>query len=446
MFGISGSVFAPWRLLRSSNSTPRLAPCKCNARFFSTACVVFFPDKFLYRARDLAWRQMLPPPTHAMLHTRPPVHTASTPDPQATVRSLVSIVAIVAAVILVPPSVAADTVLLRPALAGAMPKCSPPNCPLGREQTGQLSAVVSRAACLAKPGGEEMPEPPSAADAGFWLVNTRSRRGCEYVPRVEWYACTGGWQSSHLQALLATDDPRVVTVIYVHGNDTSAEQARQVGLAAYRQLGVSRNGQHVRFIAWSWPSDRVRGRIARDARIKAAYAEIEGYQLARFVADLSPGVPVSLVGFSFGARVITAAAHLLGGGSLRGRRLDDPAPPRPLRGVLLAAGLDRDWIVPGNRHGQALAVCERMLLLVNHHDRVLRYYPRISDDRRTPALGYAGAPLHRLAALRDRVVQWNVNPYVRRAHGWEAYLYNGSIMARVRREAWFQDDRRGQAL
>jgi hypothetical protein len=292
---------------------------------------------------------------------------------------------------------------------------------------------------LARPAPEAV-EGPQLRQNGFWLVNTRGRRGCEYAPRVETYTCDDGWQPSSLEALLATDEPGVATVIYVHGNDTSAQEARALGLAAYRQLGGSSHTTRVRFIVWSWPSDRVRGRIRRDARIKAAYAEREGFQLARFVADISPGVPVSLVGFSFGSRVITSAAHLLGGGSLRGQGLDHPAPLRPLRGVLLAAGLDRDWIVPGHRHGQALAACERMLLLVNHRDRVLRYYPIISDDGCTEALGYAGAPVERLGEYRERLMQWNVNPYVGRAHGWEAYLYNRSIMGRVRQEAWFQSE------
>lgn len=308
--------------------------------------------------------------------------------------------------------------------------------------------LQSAAETTAPPPASHRPQTPRhtdhARDLGhvphgphFWLVSTRERHGCQYSPRVEWYGCSTGWQPSSLAALVASDDPDVVTVIYVHGNDTSAADARLVGMAAYRQLGLPRQGQQVRFIVWSWPSDRVRGSIARDARIKAAFAESEGYQLARFVSELSPGVPVSLVGFSFGARVITAGAHLLGGGSLKGQRLESAPPPRPLRTILLAAAVDRDWIVPGQRHGQALAVCEQMLLLVNGQDRVLRYYPRISADGRTGALGYCGAPTRLLGEHRDRLVQWKVQPYVGRAHGWEHYLYNGPLMNRLHSFVWF---------
>lgn len=344
-----------------------------------------------------------------------------------------AVVAVVAAVLRPPPQAAGSLATPSPALATLKEAAS------SKEGNHDLLAATSLAPQDARTRTSDTGE-AHAADSGFWLVSTRGRRGCEYAPRVEWCTCTSGCRPSSLQALRATDDPGTVTVIYVHGNDTSSAEARRVGFAAYKQLRIPQYGQHVRFIAWSWPSDRVRGRIARDARIKAAYAESEGYQLARFLSDLAPSVRVSLVGFSFGARVITAAAHLLAGGSLRGQTLDAPVPQRPLRAVLLAPGLDRDWIVPGDRHGQALAVCERMLVLVNHQDWILRYYPLISDDGCTEALGYAGAPLHRLGEYRERVVQWNVNPYVRRAHNWEMYLYNRSLAGRISQEIMFPND------
>ncbi len=401
--------------------------------FFFSSLRRLFSRHLLCQAAGRAWHERTPLRTAAMLVTRLCVPTRCARGTYLLPRALIGVVAVVAAV-------------LRPLPHEASGLAAP-----GRAFAAGQEAVASKEGDHAPRVAPSGATPDArartsdahkahAADSGFWLVSTRGRRGCEYAPRVDWCTCASGCRPSSLQALRATDDPGTVTVIYVHGNDTSSAEARRVGLAAYKKLRIPQHGQHVRFIAWSWPSDRVRGRIARDARIKAAHAEIEGYQLARFLSDLSPGVPVSLVGFSFGARVITAAAHLLGGGSVRGQALDAPAPQRPLRAVLLAAGLDRDWIVPGNRHGQALAACERMLVLVNHQDRVLRYYPLISDYGCTEALGYAGAPIHRLGEYRERVVQWNVNPYVRRAHGWETYLYHGTIAGRIRQEALFQSD------
>lgn len=401
--------------------------------FFFSSLRRLFSRHFLCQATRSAWHKHSPMPSTAMQAPRPRLLTRCVRRTKVPPRMLWPVVTLVASVLWPLPQA-----------ANCLAAPGQPLAPLKEAASSNGDNHVPRPATADAPPdlGKRTGDAGEAhaADAGFWLVSTRGRRGCEYAPRVEWCTCTCGCRPSSLQALLATDDPGTVTVIYVHGNDTSSAEARRVAQAAYKQLRIPQHGQHVRFIAWSWPSDRIPGRIARDARIKAADAEIEGYQLARFLSELSPDVPVSLVGFSFGARVITAAAHLLAGGRMRGQALDRPVPARRLRAVLLAAGLDRDWIVPGNRHGQALAACERMLVLVNHRDRVLRYYPLISDDGCTEALGYAGAPLQRLGPYRERVVQWNVHPYVGRAHGWETYLYNSSIAGRIGQEIMFHSD------
>ena len=67
--------------------------------------------------------------------------------------------------------------------------------------------------------------------------------------------------------------------------------------------------------------------------------------------------PLSLWGHSFGARAVTGALHLLGGGQLCGHVLDERvhAERAPAQVVLLAAALDNDWMMPGHFHGQALS-------------------------------------------------------------------------------------------
>ncbi len=164
--------------------------------------------------------------------------------------------------------------------------------------------------------------------------------------------------TASLEELTASDSPQFVTSLLVHGNDTDGRLAVSKGWEVYRSLvRKAPAGQRVRLIVWSWPSDHIPGRFRDDARIKAQRTNIEAYYLARFLDRQRGDNPISLVGYSFGARVITGALHLLGGGVLEGRRLGqrEQYPRPPLHAVLMAAVLDRDWLLPGRQHGFASA-------------------------------------------------------------------------------------------
>ena len=100
--------------------------------------------------------------------------------------------------------------------------------------------------------------------------------------------------------------------------------------------------------------------IRADVLAKADFSDAQSYYLARFLADVQPGVPVSLLGYSLGNRAATGALELLSGGSIAGHCL--PAEVlaraaqhrgRPYRVVLLAAANDADWLLPGHRDGRA---------------------------------------------------------------------------------------------
>ena len=71
----------------------------------------------------------------------------------------------------------------------------------------------------------------------------------------------------------------------------------------------------IRFVIWSWPSAQVRGQL-RDVRTKANRTELAGYCLAWVLTHLPETQQVSLLGYSFGARIATGAMHLVGGGEL----------------------------------------------------------------------------------------------------------------------------------
>ncbi len=214
----------------------------------------------------------------------------------------------------------------------------------------------------------------------LWLVSDRGL-GCgpaqQQVPKLHYWRFDReqAWVPSTLPELVSSDDREVVTCVFAHGNRISSEEAFTRCWEAYRALVQCADERPIRFIAWSWPSDTVRGPI-NDARVKAWRTNPSGYYLAWFLDQLDPEVPLSLWGHSFGARIVTGALHLLGGGAINGLRLGSRthAERARVQVALVAAALDTDWLVPGHFHGRAMSQTSGLLLVNNGCDMLLKRY------------------------------------------------------------------------
>lgn len=279
----------------------------------------------------------------------------------------------------------------------------------------------------------------------LWLVDTRGApsqgASIQQASRLRyWRFCTDRrWCSANLPELLSTDDPASTTLFYVHGNRVSRGESFRRACAVFANL--SRRvpaGQSFRLIAVSWPSDRIGVRPRPDAQIKARRSESHGLYLAWLTDQIHPDVSIGMFGMSYGPRLITAALHYLGGGSIDGRCLHARINPirKPIRVALAAAALNAHWLQPGQRHGQALTQVEQALILINPRDRVLKWYPRMYGlgRRGSQALGYVGMRFRR-SGLTDpnrvdsaRVIQWNVSGQIASAHRWTAYEGSPSMM------------------
>ncbi len=239
---------------------------------------------------------------------------------------------------------------------------------------------------------------PRAQDQ-LWLVSDRSL-GCADVDSRGtnlhyWrYEPGQGWQAAGSAAFFAADDPAMVTQLWIHGNRISHSYAFQVGWTAYSAIvRQTADPRPLRFVIWSWPSERIDGGPLEDVRVKADRAGPSALHLARFIDAFQGDVQVTITGYSFGARIATGALHVMNGGSLNGRRLAmQTASTRPRLDVaLLAAALDSDWILPGHCHGQALGMVNRMLLVTNSCDQVLTRYHLLYGLRScAEALGCTG--------------------------------------------------------
>jgi hypothetical protein len=281
----------------------------------------------------------------------------------------------------------------------------------------------------------------------LWLVSDRGL-GCQVAQEVKkleyWrYDREKSWVRSDLAGMQDAESENLLTTIFVHGNRISWCEAFTKGWNVYRTLVRCAQERPVRLIIWSWPSAAIKGPI-EDARVKACRTNLSGYYLAWFVDQLDPQAPVSLWGHSFGARVVSGALHVLGGGEIAGHRLVERAHATrdPVQAVLLAAALDSDWLSPGRFHGLAVSQVDRMLLVNNSCDALLKRYHWIYHRRACQqALGYTGLFTARLGGdARSKIQQVDACCVVGRQHTLVNYLWATGLMAQIRKVLLFEPD------
>jgi len=308
---------------------------------------------------------------------------------------------------------------------------------LSAKETASVATSSAVAATSTGPCDTTSAKCPPRLHDEVWVVSSRSL-GCPdneaSQPRLETWQLdlkSRNWNVSSQDAFLASSDPIKPTVFWVHGNWKDAGTAREEGLEVYQQLTSGVPDHAIRFVIFSWPSNRTRG-LREDARRKYCRTNFDSYYLASLVSQINPKVPVDFVGFSFGAKVVTGALHVLGGGTLAGHALPQPIVPRaPIQAVPICAAVDSDALAIGRSNGQALPAVSRMLALNNGCDRALKHFPAVDPCRRPQALGYTGSvgPLGENASKLHEV---DVCCAVGKEHYWGAYFFNQSIVARMR--------------
>ncbi len=168
-------------------------------------------------------------------------------------------------------------------------------------------------------------------------------------------------------------------------------EAIPYGLLIRRQVLCYRKSEAIDWVIWSWPSAR-QGPIIRDVRRNADRTDAQGLYLAwvlRKHAEAS--IPATLIGFSFGGRVITGALHALAGGKLAGRQLPGPAiGDVRFDAGLLAPAIESDWMASRGYHSKATENLGKLVLMYNQRDAVLKRYWLLDRVRGAMALGYTG--------------------------------------------------------
>jgi hypothetical protein len=277
--------------------------------------------------------------------------------------------------------------------------------------------------------------------AQIWLISTRAAPRCGELDaslqslrywRYDETACR--WSPSGSNEFDVASPDALPTVVFIHGNRTDSDEAVTKGWYAYEYIRACSACRPIRYVIWSWPAERMCRGVHEDTRLKVELSDIESYYLACWLGRARPSARISLIGHSFGPRIVTGALHLLAGGEVDGRNM----PPstvaawsggkrNPIRVVLLAAALDAGWLAPGGCHDRAVSLMERMLVTCNDRDRVLRWNPRMYGRGGPEAMGFVG-PCG--IAEADKVEVIDVACTVGRIHDWRCYCSAANVCSR----------------
>ncbi len=181
----------------------------------------------------------------------------------------------------------------------------------------------------------------------FWIVSTRD---CPQVMGSDPWACLKVLHFDEQGDLVPVDPSALMrqtlghpVFIQVQGSLTTPDVALGGLLWTHSWLqsdGVMRPDTVV--IAFDWPSQRIYRSAVRDIEEKGRRAYIAGFHLARFIQGFPAGSQVSVLGQSYGGRVVPSALHLLGGGALNSQDHDPDVRLPALRPTCTSARLS--WV------------------------------------------------------------------------------------------------------
>ncbi len=264
----------------------------------------------------------------------------------------------------------------------------------------------------------------------LWVVETRDcvqEMGTELWSgiKVLRISVTGELQQRSITELFDATIGHPV-LIQIQGNLTTKDSA--LGALLWTHSWLQRHEAitpDTVLIAFDWPAERVYRNDTRDVNEKGRRAFDAAWHLARFLQAFPGGSRITLLGQSYGGRVVAATLHLLAGGILKDTRFADSfgleagRADLHIRAIVLAGAIDRDWLDPGARLGEALKACEAYLDLTNHRDEALSLYPLLVQSGMHKAMGRTGLSnkdLDRLGELASRYVERDVETELKGNH------------------------------
>jgi hypothetical protein len=280
--------------------------------------------------------------------------------------------------------------------------------------------------------GQGDPQPIVRDGDEVWLVSTRHLPSCGKLPTNEIFfnaqmLCGNQWIEDSVNTLVQkhSTNKNLMTVIYVHGNRTDADWARNSGINIYKQLTDQLECPNMRFVIWSWPSDPLI-RPLKDFQVKADRSIAEGTYLAACLSQFDSDNRVALIGYSLGAQVV-----LSGLGSLPLFMDSTDLHKSNFKIALLAAATDCNWPTICDDVDAIYRAIDRMLVIHNECDPALRAYRLACYGRVTP-MGTCG--MKGVKSLYDqgtKVTHLDVAEVVGHEHSILGYIRSLSVRSAI---------------
>lgn len=290
-------------------------------------------------------------------------------------------------------------------------------------------------------------------DPNYWIVSSRCCRqqlecnqNCNFA--VYRFDGPGPGRTASLDELYASLQPGIPVCFMVHGSFVIWDSVLRDSAATYCWLRNAAPERPVQMIFFTWPSDDAATMVPNavdiaNARRLGRLAALNSLYLAELITRVPDANPISLIGHSHGARMVSATLHLLGGGLVEGRYFVGGQYRRQrIRAVLAAAAMDHSWFNPGERYDLAVCRAESMINLRNRHDVPLVFHPTHQLFAR-PALGRTGITWmdHQSLGVEGcRIYDYDVTSLIGCGHVWHHYYHQPSIAYAIRHHVYFDDD------
>ncbi len=304
---------------------------------------------------------------------------------------------------------------------------------------------------------QNITQPVSGSLVKYWVVSTRccsqSKHRC--VPSCR-FVCHGVSHDCQvhpacIEELLGSLIPAAPVCVFAHGAFTRWQDVWQDAEQTYQWLRGPCPQVPLNFIYFTWPSEGICALASDNAFtspvpgvdffILGRRAERNGFYLADLIGALPPNSSVSLLGHSQGARAISSALHLLGGGTVQKQARWNPADcGNRIRVVFAAAAVDHDWLNQDERYCCALNRAECLLNLRNDRDLALALYPfrHPFSARSLARAGFTRRDRRHLGEHECQVGELNVTPQIGHHHSWPEYLCRPEIAAAIAPYIYFE--------
>ena len=267
-----------------------------------------------------------------------------------------------------------------------------------------------------------------------WLVSTRCR--CVPTPAevcqanaaeqivdslsISQIKPDGKMKASSYDKFVRTLTPDTIVCVWVDGNRVDGDYSIRRSWLIQKALKVH-SSQKLRIVIWSWPSQTVAGPV-KDIQAKICRTEAEAVWLASFLAGLPSSQPVTILGYSLGARIAYGSLSLLASQSFAKYQLPLPTETCQVRLVFIAPAVPNSWLCHDHACSLALTKVQRMLILGNRRDKVLKYFPYSPGANGNLALAVSAVRPDCLGEHATRVQQYDFSQQIGRSHKVQDYL------------------------